>query len=132
MTDMNDLLRVRGIDEAALARLRQFATVLPRRTPVNVNLAPPEVLAAVVEGLTLAEAQILANSRTAAPFQNPENFRSRLPRRELEARDDEVSANSQFFLVEGRAQIGKADLRISALLQRIGAGLPTIVWQRLS
>ena len=36
------------------------------------------------------------------------------------------------WLVEGRAQVGKADLWMRALLQRNGAGLPAIVWQRLS
>jgi general secretion pathway protein K len=132
ITALDDLLRVRGVDDAVLARLRPFVTALPRRTPVNVNLAPPEVLAGVVEGLSLTEAQILAGNRSAAPFRDRDEFRARLPRRDLEARDDEISVDSQFFLVEGRAQVGKADLRIRALLQRNGAGLPAIVWQRLS
>lgn len=132
VTALDDLLRVRGVDDAVLARLRPFVTALPRRTPVNVNLAPPEVLAGVVEGLSLTEAQVLASNRSAAPFRDRNEFRARLPRRDLEARDDEISVDSQFFLVEGRAQVGKADLRIRALLQRNGAGLPAIVWQRLS
>ena len=132
ITALDDLLRVRGVDEAVLARLRPFVTALPLRTPVNVNLAPPEVLAAVVEGLSLSEAQVLASNRSATPFRDRNEFRARLPRRELEAREDEISVDSQFFLVEGRAQVGKADLRIRALLQRSGPGLPAIVWQRLS
>jgi general secretion pathway protein K len=132
ITALDDLLRVRGADEAVLARLRPFVTALPQRTPVNVNLAPPEVLAAVVEGLSLAEAQVLASNRSAAPFRDQDEFRARLPRHDLKARNDEISVNSQFFVVEGRAQVGKADLWIRALLQRSGAGLPAIVWQRLS
>ncbi|MBC7803866.1 MAG: type II secretion system minor pseudopilin GspK [Candidatus Parcubacteria bacterium] len=132
MTDLNDLRRVRGVDEAALAKLRLFATVLPRRTPVNVNLAPPEVLSAVVDGLTLPEARVLVSSRSAAPFRDRDDFRSRLPRRDLLVSDEEIAVESQFFLVEGRAQVGKADLRASTLLQRGGNTLPSIVWQRLS
>jgi general secretion pathway protein K len=132
ITALDDLLRVRGVDEAVLARLRPFVTALPQRTTVNVNLAPPEVLVGVVEGLSLPEAQVLASNRSGAPFLNRDEFRARLPRRELSARDDEVSVDSKFFLVEGRAQVGKADLRMRALLQRNGAGLPAIVWQRLS
>jgi general secretion pathway protein K len=129
---LDDLLRVRGVDQAVLARLRPFVTALPQRTPVNVNLAPPEVLVGVVEGLSLPEAQVLASNRPAAPFRDRDEFRARLPRHELGARNDEISVNSQFFVVEGRAQVGKADLWIRALLQRGGAGLPAIVWQRLS
>jgi general secretion pathway protein K len=132
ITALDDLLRVRGVDEAVLARLRPFVTALPGRTPVNVNLAPPEVLAGVIEGLSLPEAQVLAGNRSAAPFRDRDEFRARLPRRDLAARDDEISVDSQFFLVEGRAQVGKADLRIRALLQRNGTRLPAIVWQRLS
>lgn len=130
--EVNDLLRVRGVDDAVLARLGPFVTALPRRTPVNVNLAPPEVLVGVVEGLSLSDAQILANNRLAAPFRSRDDFRARLPSRDLKVREDEISVDSQFFLVEGRAQVGKADLRIRALLQRLGTGLPAIVWQRLS
>lgn len=132
ITTMDDLLRVRGIDQEVLARLRPFVTALPRRTPVNVNLAPPEVLVGMVEGLSLTEAQVLASNRSATPFRKRDEFHARLPRTDLKVRDDEVSVDSQFFLVEGRAQVGKADLRIRALLQRNGAGLPAIVWQRLS
>jgi len=130
--DINDLLRVRGVDDAVLARLGPFVTALPLRTPVNVNLAPPEVLVGLVEGLSLSDAQILANNRLAAPFLSRDDFRARLASRDLKVRDDEISVDSRFFLVEGRAQVGKADLRIRALLQRLGNGLPAIVWQRLS
>ena len=131
MTDINDLMRVHGVDEAVLARLRPYATVLPQRTPVNVNLAPPEVLSAVIEGLSLPEARVLASSRSAAPFRDRDDFRARLPRRELQVSDEDISVDSQFFLVEGRAQVGKADLRVSTLLLRGSGSLPTIVWQRL-
>lgn len=132
ITALDDLLRVRGVDESVLARLRPFVTALPLRTPVNVNLAPPEVLVGVLEGLSLSEAQVLASHRSATPFRKRDDFRAQLPRADLKVRDDEVSVDSKFFLVEGRAQVGKADLRIRALLQRNGAGLPAIVWQRLS
>ncbi len=132
MSGIEELLRVRGCDEAAVGRLRAFATALPRRTPVNVNLAPPEVLAALVDGLTLPEAQVLASGRPAAPFRGADDFRARLPRGELNVNNEDISTDSQFFLVLGHASVGKAVLRMRALLQRDGAALPAIVWQRLS
>ena len=49
--DVAELALVRGFDEAARTRLRAFVTALPRFTPVNVNTASPEVLAAVVGNL---------------------------------------------------------------------------------
>jgi len=133
MSGIEDLIRVRGCDAAVIARLRQFATALPRRTPVNVNTAPPEVLAAIVEGLTLSEALVLASGRPAAYFRGRDDFRARLPRTGLNVNNEDISVDSQFFLVHGRANVGKADLRMQALLQRNGgAVLPAVVWQRMS
>jgi general secretion pathway protein K len=132
MSGIEELLRVRGCDEAVVVRLRQFATALPRRTTVNVNLAPPEILVALVEGLTLPEAQVLAGSRRAAPFRDRDDFRARLPRSTLNVNNEDISVDSQFFLVQGRASVGRADLRMRALLQRTGPALPAIVWQRNS
>jgi len=131
VTEIGELLRVRGVDEQVLAQLRRFATALPRRTPVNVNLAPPEVLVAVVQGLTLAEAQALAGSRATTPFRAMEDFRGRLPRRAFEWKEGDLSIESQYFLLKGRATVGKADVRMEALLQREKTAMPVILWQRM-
>jgi general secretion pathway protein K len=132
MYGIEELYRVRGCDETVVDRLRNFATALPRRTPVNVNLAPPEVLVALVEGLTLPEAQVLASGRSGAPFRNADDFRARLPRSNLRVDDEDISFDSQFFIVHGRAIVGKADLRMRALLQRSGSALPAFLWLRVS
>jgi general secretion pathway protein K len=98
---------------------------------VNVNLAPPEVLVAVVSGLTLAEAQALVGTRATTPFRSIEDFRASLPRRAFQWEEGDLSIESQFFLVNGRATVGKADVRMEALLQRERTVMPTIVWQRM-
>ncbi|HEX9184920.1 MAG TPA: type II secretion system minor pseudopilin GspK [Burkholderiales bacterium] len=131
VVEIGELLRVRGVDEYVLAQLRRFTTALPRRTPVNVNLAPPEVLVAAIAGLTLAEAQALTGSRAGSPFPNLEEFRKRLPKRAFQWEEGELSVDSQFFLVQGRATVGRADVRMEALLQREQTAMPTILWQRM-
>ena len=130
MSEVGDLQSVPGCDEKVIAGLAPFVTVLPRRTALNANTAPPEVLAAVIEGLPLADAQVLAKSRGAAPLRSKDDLRSRLPRPDLLAAQ-EIEVTSRFFLVRGRAQVGKADLRMEALLERGGSRLPAIVWERL-
>jgi general secretion pathway protein K len=132
LSSIDELIRVRGCDERTIARLQQFATVLPRRTPVNVNMAPPEVLVALIDGLTLPEAQVLASGRRSAPFPSRDHFKARLPRTELNVENEDVSMDTQFFLVQGHANVGRADLRMQALIQRTGVTLPAIVWQRMS
>ena len=131
LADMGELLRVRGCDAAALARLRRVATVLPRRTPINVNFAAPEVLVALVNGLTLAEAVVLTGGKSTAPIRDRQAFRARLPRRDLQVDEQAYSVDSQFFLVQGRSKIGKADVRMEALLQREKGSLPAVIWQRV-
>lgn len=130
LSEIGDLYRVQGCDEAVIAKLKPFVTILPRRSPLNVNTAAPEVLSAVLDGLALADAQVLAKSLAAAPVQRKEDLALRLPRPDLlNAQDLDVA--SGFFLVRGRAQVGQADVRVEALLERSGKGLPAIVWERV-
>ena len=131
VVELGELLRVRGMDEATLARLRQFVTALPGRTTVNVNLAAAEVLAAVVPGLTLAEARALVAARAAKPFLSLEDFGARLPRRDLKLIEGTLSVSSSFYMVRGRAVVGNADVRIEALLHRDRAAMPNVIWQRV-
>jgi general secretion pathway protein K len=132
MADIAELYRVRGFDAEAVARLRRVATVLPQRTIVNVNFAPPEVLVALIDGLSLAEALVLASARASQPFADRDDFRARLPRESLRGSDAEYAVRSDFFLVLGRARFGRADVYLQALLKRAGGALPAIVWQRMS
>jgi general secretion pathway protein K len=131
VVELSELLRVRGMDEASLARLRGFATALPRRTPVNVNLAPPELLLVMVPGLTTEEARALASTRVQAPFRSLEEFEKRLPRRGMKWIEGTLSVGSSYFAVRGRATVGKADVRMEALLQRERAAMPVVLWQRM-
>ena len=129
LADVGELAGLGGLDANALVRLRLYATALPRPTAVNINTAPAEVLAAIVEGLALPEAQALARRLATDPVRNSGEFQARL-RPNLRPNLEGISVSSQFFVVEGRAKVGAADLRMEALLQRTGAGLPLIVWQR--
>ena len=131
LADLGELNGLPGLDAQALARLQRCATVLPRPTTVNVNTAPAEVLAGLVEGLTVSDAQVVARRLAAQPLGNAGAFQSQLrPGLKVDAND--LSVTSEFFVVSGRAKVGGADLRMQALLQRVGTALPVIVWQRTS
>jgi general secretion pathway protein K len=131
VVELGELLRVRGMDEASLARLRVFATALPRRTPVNVNLAPAELLSAMVPGLTLEEARALASTRAQSPFRSLKEFEAKLPRRTLKWIEGTLSVESSYFVVRGQASVGKAQVRMEALLQRERGAMPVVLWQRM-
>lgn len=129
LTDLDELALVRGFDYSVRARLRPFVTALPRFTAVNVNTAPPEVLAAVVEGLDLDVARALVAQRDRAYFRDRADFLDRLPRGVVAA-DGDIAVVSDYFMTTLRATIGQSQARARVLLAREGARWPAIVWQK--
>ena len=129
LADVAELALVRGFDESVRARLRPFVTALPRFTALNVNTAPPEVLAAVVDGLEIDAARELAEQRSRAYFRDRADFLSQLPPGAVAGAND-VSTSSDFFLASVRVTIGDAQARGSALLLREAAGWPAVVWRK--
>ncbi len=88
LIDVAELALVRGFDGEVRARLRPFVTALPRFTAVNVNTAAPEVLAAIVEDLTLDAARALVAKRERAYFRNNADFLSQLPHQAVAPAED--------------------------------------------
>ena len=129
LIDVAELAQVRGFDAGVRARLRPFVTALPRFTPVNVNTAPPEVLAAVIEGLDLDAARELAAQRGRAYFRNRAEFLAQLPAGAAAGGND-ISTSSDFFQASVRVTIGSAQARGTALLAREAAGWPAVVWRK--
>ena len=128
LAELSELSRIKGFDSRTMESLRAFVTVLPVPGPINVNFAPPEVLAAVMENMALPDARLLAQQRNGRPFKSVEDFRQRLTHGGIQVVNGNIAVSSQFFLVTGRASIGRAQVTTQALLQRLG-GWPTVVWQ---
>jgi len=129
MADLSELALVRGYDDGMRARLRPYVTALPRATAVNVNTAPAEVLAAIVDGMSLDQARSLVAQRERTYFRDVADFRDRLPRN-LTIPAASVVVNSAYFVVSLRATIGPAEAQGLALLEREGSGWPAIVWRK--
>ncbi len=129
LTDVAELAQVRGFDGVTLARLRPFVTALPGSTVVNVNTAPPEVLAAVIEGLGIDNARTLAAQRERAYFRDRADFLSRLPHGAVVEADD-IGVSSDYFTAALRVSIGEAQAQGTVLLARTDDGWPAIVWRK--
>ncbi|KAB2325317.1 general secretion pathway protein GspK [Betaproteobacteria bacterium SCN1] len=130
LTTVDGLYRVQGFDRVRVERLRPFVSVLPVPTPVNVNTAPPEVLAALVDGLTLEQAKTLTDARDGRPFRDLDDFRQRLPPAALAFDDSVAAVGSRYFLVAGHARFDRARVGFEALLERGQSVWPTLVWQK--
>ena len=57
-----------GLSRETIERLRPFVTLLPQPSAVNLNTAPREVIAAVLDGLDLGSADRLVQLRQRDPF----------------------------------------------------------------
>jgi general secretion pathway protein K len=130
LTDLSELALVRGFDQTARMRLRPYVTALPQPTPVNVNTAAPEVLAAIVEGLSLIDARALVARRDRSFFRDMADFRGRLPAGVVVAADH-IAVRSDFFTASMRATIGEAQASGRALISRVDPKWPVIVWRKV-
>ncbi|WP_028220081.1 type II secretion system minor pseudopilin GspK [Paraburkholderia oxyphila] len=111
MTSIDALLDVPGFTPDAVARLRPFVTILPTTTPVNMNTASAEVIAAIVPGMSLSSAQAFVARRQTVFFHNLADVQLALqgagaPQSSVDSTLCDV--NTSYFLVHGRVQHERA------------------------
>jgi general secretion pathway protein K len=128
LVNVKELLAVKGFDRNVLSVLRPYVTALPTRTPVNVNTASPEVIAALVEGLTPEEAYAMVAKRERIYYRNVPDFQQALPNG-LTAPTDKVSVSSEYFTVRVRVRSERLAIGNLALYHREGPILPRLVWR---
>lgn len=128
-THLDDLLAVPGFTPAMLDKLKDFVIFLPHASPVNVNTAPAEVLAARVNNLSLADAGTLVASRNTASYRDLADFTHRLQGKPFSASASEASVTTNYFLVNGKVRMSHAGLEIQALIERNGANTK-LIWIR--
>lgn len=114
---VDDLLAVPGFTPEIVERLRPFVVVLPVKTPVNVNTAPPEVLAALMPGGSLSEANALVERRKRVPWRDTANFVSEVGQHAPP--QEAVHVKSSWFLIDSRIRLDRAALNSQALVERV-------------
>jgi general secretion pathway protein K len=114
-----------GIDPRLIVALRPVADILPGATPLNVNTAPREVIAAVLD-IDLGTAERIAQVRQRTPIDSLERLKAFLPQGATpDAR--RVGFASSHFEVSGRLRLEERVLEERALMQRRGSGSATEV-----
>ncbi|MFJ3465622.1 type II secretion system minor pseudopilin GspK [Achromobacter spanius] len=130
----------RGVDEVAALlgleppmrnALRRTMTLLPSATTVNVNTAPAEVIAALVPGLSLAQARAMAGERDRGNwFNNTGDFANRLAGTGVKTPAPSVSTNSGWFLASGTVVYERARVSMQALMRSAPPAAPETIWTR--
>ena len=133
LTQLDDLLTIPGYTVAIVEKLREFVIVLPgSAATVNVNTAPPELIAALVANYSVSQATALVARRKQAYFRQMSDFKGQLYGNEL-ILEAAVDVKSEYFLVSSRVRLDRAALDAEALVYReLTAPLfrTTTVWVR--
>ena len=130
----DDLAGIPGIDPATAQTLAHFVILLDQTsTPVNFNTAGPEIMAAVIPELSLADANALAAERDRAYFLSVGDIQNRLHGRGGVISVAGISTNSQYFIVHGTVRLDRAATTMQALVRRSGSGAQggvDVLWER--
>lgn len=121
-------LRWLGLSGASLRRLEPFLVILPTRTPVNLNTAPAEVIAARIPGIDLSQAASLVSARARTPFRTLADAQKALAASVEPLNPSEVGVASRFFEVSGRLRLQDTEVLERSLVQRNGMAVTT-VWR---
>lgn len=119
-----------GLSAPTLARLRPFMTVLPVRTPVNLNTASAEVIFASIDGLALADATRLVQARTTRHFATLADATAALGQRPVALNDSRHSVSTRFFEVQGTLRMDQVQVQEQSVVQRDGLDVKTLWRQR--
>ncbi|TFZ03543.1 type II secretion system minor pseudopilin GspK [Ramlibacter humi] len=125
-----DQLAWLGLSPQTVAALQPYVTLLPARTPVNLNTAGPEVIYAATSGISMADAQQLVALRAASPFRNIGDATKAMPQHAAAFAEGTVSVSSRFFQVRGRIRMDQLIVEERSLVQRDGLDVRTLQRER--
>lgn len=124
-----DIIAIPGISLDAAQKLAPYLVILEASTPVNVNTAPAEVLAARIENLDLARARALVAQRERIGYFNSlGDFRNYAGNINTGERD--LAIKSSHFIVRGQVRLDRATTRMEALVKRDPNNIARVLWQR--
>ncbi|MFS2005941.1 type II secretion system minor pseudopilin GspK [Duganella sp. CT11-25] len=133
---VEDLLAVSGFTPQAIEQLRDYVIILPSATPVNVNTAPAELVAALVPNLSLSDAAAVVSSRNRGLYYRDVSGFTSVAQVAAALRATAgvamvtVAVKSNYFLAFSRVRLDRASLDTQSLLSRPGTPNTSVVWIR--
>ena len=115
-----------GLSPEVLEELKPYVTLLPTRTPINLNTASAEVIYATTPGLDMAGAQKLVTARASSHFRTLAEANQQLGAQAALFNDNQHSVFTRFFEVRSRLRLGQSVVLERALLQRDGLTVRTL------
>ncbi|WP_230404248.1 MULTISPECIES: type II secretion system minor pseudopilin GspK [Undibacterium] len=119
-SQVEDLLAVPGFSPEMILRLKNFVTVLPVRTSINVNTTTAEVLSARLENVSMTDAALMIATRDRSFFRDFAQFQLNFPDKLNEAAKKDVSFSTHYFVVNGKVRLNRSNLEVNSLIERLG------------
>lgn len=115
-----------GLSPRSLAVLRPYITLLPVRTPVNLNTASATVLYACIPSLNMAQAQRLTSARQSAHFRTLADAAALTGSSAKPLNEAQHSISTRFFEVQGRIRLEQSVVEERSVVQRDGLNVKTL------
>lgn len=115
-----------GLSAHSLLVLRPYITLLPVRTPVNLNTASATVLYACIASLNMAQAQRLTSARQSAHFRALADAAALTDSSAKSLNEAQHSVSSRFFEIEGRLRLDQFVVEEHSVIQRDGLNVKTL------
>jgi general secretion pathway protein K len=115
-----------GLSPATLRTLQPYVTVLPQRTPVNINTASAIVLHASIPKLNLADAQKLVAARAQSHFRSLSDVAKALDNPDQALSESLHSVNSNYFEVQAALRVEGRQVFERATVRRDGLQVNTL------
>ena len=121
-----------GLSPQAVKAITPFVAILPKRTLINLNTAPTEVIYASIDTLDLAGARQFVTARATSQLRTLGDARKLLGIRGEEVADGRFGVNSGFFEVRGRLRLDQTMVLERSLVQRDGLDVKTLWRERFA
>jgi general secretion pathway protein K len=119
-----------GLSPRSLATLRPYITLLPVRTPVNLNTAAPEVIYACVEAFEMADASRFVRARALSHLATLADASKIAGSAGARFTETEHGVASRYFEVRGILQVEQTLVQEQSLVQRDGMDVKTLARKR--
>ncbi len=119
-----------GLSPRSLAVLRPYITLLPVRTPVNLNTASATVLYACIPALDMAGAQRLVSARQSSHFRTLADAAALIGQSSRSLNESQHSVSTRFFEIQGRLRLDQSVVEERSVVQRDGLSVKTLWRER--
>ncbi|MDZ7753716.1 MAG: type II secretion system minor pseudopilin GspK [Gammaproteobacteria bacterium] len=127
MVAVSELRLVKGFEETVYQTLRPYVTTLPGATTINVNSAPVALLMTLADDLVEADLEALVEARREQPFLDVDSFLRHPALAGTTLAAEGLGVASDHFAVHGTVTVGRAEARLTGLLQRRAGASPVVL-----